>query len=322
MRYMSEKLAGRREPGLGDQRRLRAVLRTMSNETNLRILKSLATKPAYPSELARQLSLPRSLVNKRLAAMEEKGLLGSRDEIRARRKVRLYTLLSKDLQFSMDLETQDFEIGRVEDRHLKFRLSDPTGDPAYNYLEPHRYGLKEAVAAWINRTFGDEKLVKIFFYEDELPKAEHRSFVRELGLPGKGGRLLRIIRHQSLRDLKTTTWPEKDGSHEEERQERQEPSPSSGFYVLGQGDKAFTDSLRHELIVQRQRRRKDTGKDKNRAVDTGLIPARWRDKPFRLQAKCDQYRSHGKPYPAQETISSQQDGLCLVRHPSGLLCGV
>ena len=239
----------------GGDEKLRDVLRIMSNETNLSILRELVKESTYPSELARRLGIPRSLVNKRLLLMESFGLLRSESTVLAHRRVTKYHVIASDLQLSLDVSSLLFELDPVRDKHLVCRLSETKNDPAYNFLTGERFGVREAISAWIARTLGKEGLAKVFFYEDELPIKQHLPFIQSLGISREGGRFLRILQHDSLRDIKQARWEPSQG-HDEGEVKEGHLSTSSGFWICGQGTPDFSTDLENKLREEKHRRRK------------------------------------------------------------------
>jgi len=68
------------------------VARLLNNESNLKILDKLQTRPYYPRELAQEMELSEPFVVRRLKAMEEEGIVEGRWEKEGSRKVKRYYL--------------------------------------------------------------------------------------------------------------------------------------------------------------------------------------------------------------------------------------
>ena len=91
----------------------------LSNESNLRIIEMLKSRPYYPRELAAEMSLSEPFVVRRLRLLEENGIVEGRWESNGSRRVKRYFL--KDLTL---------ELGKTG---LKIRMENAPAQYAINF---------------------------------------------------------------------------------------------------------------------------------------------------------------------------------------------
>lgn len=80
----------------------RDVARILNNESNLKILDRLKTRPCYPRELAQEMGLSEPFVVRRLKAMEEEDIVEGRWETENGRKVKRYYLKDVKIEYGKD----------------------------------------------------------------------------------------------------------------------------------------------------------------------------------------------------------------------------
>jgi hypothetical protein len=82
----------------------------LNNESNLRIIEKLKTRPYYPRELAAEMGLSESFLVRRLKAMEEFDIVEGRWDTEGGRKVKRYYVKDVTMQLGKDgLEVQPAE---------------------------------------------------------------------------------------------------------------------------------------------------------------------------------------------------------------------
>jgi hypothetical protein len=80
----------------------RDVARLLNNESNLKILDKLKTRPYYPRELAQDMGLSEPFVVRRLKAMEGEDIVEGRWETENGRKVKRYYLKDVKIEYGRD----------------------------------------------------------------------------------------------------------------------------------------------------------------------------------------------------------------------------
>jgi hypothetical protein len=80
----------------------RDVARILNNESNLKILDKLKTRPYYPRELAREMELSEPFVVRRLKAMEAEDIVEGRWETEGSRKVKRYYLKDVKIEYGRE----------------------------------------------------------------------------------------------------------------------------------------------------------------------------------------------------------------------------
>jgi Bacterial regulatory protein, arsR family len=80
----------------------RDVARILNNESNLKILDKLKTRPYYPRELAQEMELSEPFVVRRLKAMEAEDIVEGRWETEGSRKVKRYYLKDVKIEYGRE----------------------------------------------------------------------------------------------------------------------------------------------------------------------------------------------------------------------------
>jgi DNA-binding transcriptional ArsR family regulator len=78
------------------------IASVLNNQSNLRILEKLKTRPYYPRELAAEMKLSEPFIVRRLKAMEEYGIVEGRWETENGRKVKRYYINDIKMQLGKD----------------------------------------------------------------------------------------------------------------------------------------------------------------------------------------------------------------------------
>jgi len=148
----------------------------------------------------------------------------------------------------------------LQTRRAKFKPGKEGRQTAlHSFIQPHEYTLRRAIKAWCLRFIGREKLFKISFYWDELPRGRVgevlRQLVKEIGGPRQPeGRFLIATEVSSWCDI------------DEER--RPGVGPRSRTVIMVQGKTTFVSRVAEILREEKNRRRKP-GKRR-----TGLVSIR------------------------------------------------